>query len=101
MLGNTPNPPWWSYSGDGFILSFHGRETNIHHIATPLTSTLFCDKQFAVGINNGSKIFICVLTHICAVVWLTQELLEAEQKMNYPLEGGILTIWAGGAQFDY
>lgn len=45
-----------------------GAETNIHHIAAPLTSTLFCDKQFGVGINNGNKIFICVLTHICAVV---------------------------------
>lgn len=78
-----------------------GEETNIHHIAAPLTSTLFCDKQFAVGINNKSKIFICVLTHICTVVWLTRELLQAEQKMNHPLEEELLTIWAGGAQFDY
>lgn len=78
-----------------------GAETNIHHIAAPLTSTLFCDKQFAVGINNKSKIFICVLTHICTVVWLTRELLQAEQKMNHPLEEELLTIWAGGAQFDY
>lgn len=58
-------------------------------------------KQFGVEINKEIEIIVCVLTHSCAGAWLTRELCEAEQKMNHPLEGGLLTILAGGAECGY
>lgn len=58
-------------------------------------------KQFGVEINKEIKIIVFVLTHSCAGAWLTWELCEAEQKMNHPLEGGLLTIFAAGAEFGY
>lgn len=77
------------------------RKKNICPSVIRLTSTLFCEKQFGVGINKEIKLIVCVLIHSCAGAWLTRELCEAEQKMNHPLEGGLLTILTGGADFGY
>lgn len=56
--------------------------TNNHHIAAPLRSTLLHNKQVGAGINDEIKITVCVLTHICAWVWLTRDQRVTGENMK-------------------
>lgn len=99
----TPHPICHDGAMPGMYLSLLSKDagTNNCHIATPLRSTLFHNKQVGAGINGKIKIIVCVLTHICAGVWLTREQRVTEENMNHALEGMFLTIRAGGTEFGY